>query len=88
MTRPIQIEDFVRLQIGDQYGDYLIKEIIGNHEILVSMVYPSNCNTIVTIVFDSNDKTWKFVDVKVDQKLTFILKEEYNQIIEYENKLF
>ena len=87
MERPIQIGDFVRLQIDDKYRDYQIKQITDDHKILLSMVYPNETDIIVTITFDKNDNSWKFTDVKENQKLTFILKEEYNQLIEYENKL-
>ena len=87
MARTIQVGDFVRLQIDDQYGDYQIKKLTNNHEILMSMVYPNETDIIVSMTFDKNDNSWKFTDVKENQKLTFILKEEYSQLIEYESKL-
>ena len=73
----VQINDFVRLQISDVYGDYQIKEISDNHDILVSMIYPQENDKRVIIRYDSSDNQWKFIDIKVMQHLTFIKNEDY-----------
>ena len=71
VTRPVRINDFVNLQLNDQYGKYQIKEITNNHDIIVSMMYPKENTKTVIVRFDINDQIWKFVDLSIDHNVTF-----------------
>ena len=84
MPRKIQVGDFIRLQLTDQYGDYLVQEISSN-EIKVLLRYPKTSDIVVTIKHDG--KKWDFVEVTQPHTITFINSEAYTELTSLESRL-
>ena len=84
MERPIQIDDFVKLKLGDQTGEYQIKEIADNHDIIVSMILPKKNDKEIIIRYNNIDNKWKFIDIAIDHDVVFSLNIRPETIQDYQ----